>query len=236
MQTDKQNNNPQPDELQTDGKLKWAKNKYEVLLAIALVVILVFVMFTVKPGRYRPFRAQDGDLVSPYLTHRLAPDFLNNVQLGEPFEMVIEQDGINDIVSRIGWFDDSGKVTVSAPSIVFKEGVVYVMATVKAAKVPTVVTVIAEPVVEEGVIVFNLQKVKFGSMPMTRVAKRIVRKMLDEQMKDVPEEDTQKRFFKSLLENEPFDPTFEVYDTQIKITKAKIEKEKLTVTIVPVPE
>ncbi len=236
MQTDKQNNNTQPDQPQTGGKIKWAQNKYEVILAIALVVILLLVLFTVKPGRYKPFRAEGTDLVSPYLTHKLAPEFVNNVQLDEPFDMVIEQDGINDIVSRIGWFDDSGKVTVSAPSIVFRQDVFYIMATVKVTGVPTVVTIIASPAVDNGMIVFNLRKVKFGSMPMTVVAKRIVRKMIDEQMADVAAGDTQKRFWKALLDNEPFDPSFTVYDTQIKITNAKIEKRKLTITILPVPE
>ncbi len=236
MQTDKQNDNTQLDQRQTGGKIKWTKNKYEVILAILLVVILLLVLFTNKPGRYKPFRSRGTDLVSPYLTHKLAPEFLDNVQLDLPFEMVITQDGLNDIVSRIGWFDDSGKVTVSAPSIVFRQDVFYIMATVKAAGVPTVVTIIAEPVVDNGMIVFNLRKVKFGSMPMTVVAKRIVQKMIDEQMADVAEDDTQKRFWKALLNNEPFDPSFTVYDSQIKITNAKIEKEKLTITILPIPE
>ncbi|MCK5564484.1 MAG: hypothetical protein KAJ07_04505 [Planctomycetes bacterium] len=236
MQTDKQNNNTQPDQRPTGGKIKWTKNKYEVIFAIVLVVILLVVLFTVKPGRYKPFRSDGSDLVSPYLTHRLAPEFLNNVQLDEPFDMVIEQDGINDIVSRIGWFDDSGKVTVSAPSIVFRRDVFYIMATVKVACVPTVVTIIASPSVDNGMIIFNLRKVKFGSMPMTAVAKKIVRKMVDEQMADVAEDDTQKRFWRALLDNEPFDPSFTVYDSQIKITNATFEKQKLTITIMPIPE
>ena len=232
----KVNNDTQPELRQDGGRIKWAKNKYEVILAIVLVLILLVVLFVNKPGRYKPFRSEGTDLVSPYLTHKLAPEFLNNIQLDEPFDMVIEQDGINDIVSRIGWFDDSGNVTVSAPSIVFKADIVYLMGTVKIAGVPTVVTVIASPVVEKGGVVFNLQKVKFGSMPMTGVAKKIIRKMVDEQMTDVGEEDRGKLFWKALLDNEPFDPSFKVYDTQIKITNAKVEKEKLTITIVPILE
>lgn len=236
MQTDKQSGNTQVEDAGRGGKLKWAKNKYEVILAIVLVVILLLVLITVKPGRYRPFTARDPDLVSPYLTHKLVPQFVNDVQLDEPFDMIIEQDGLNDIVSRIGWFDDSGRVTVSAPSILFKPGEVFVMATVKAAGVPTVVTVIAEPAVESGMIVFNLQSVKFGSMPMTPVAKRIVRKMIDEQMAGVGEDDKGKQFWRALLDNKPFDPTFEIEGTKIKIANAKFEKQKLTVTILPVPE
>jgi hypothetical protein len=231
MQTDKYNKNTQADHRQTGGKLCWAKNKYEVVLAIVLVVILLLVLLFNKPGRYKPFRSRGTDLVSPYLTHKLAPEFLNNVQLDQPFDMVIEQDGINDIISRIGWFDDSENITVSAPSIVFRQGRIYLMATVKLAGVPTVVTVIASPVVDDGMIVFNLKKVKFGSMPMTVVAKKMVRKAIGEDADEL-----QRRFFKSLLDNEPFDPSLTVFDTQIKITNAKIEKEKLTITIVPVPE
>lgn len=236
MKTDEQNEINESKESLRGFKVQWAKNKYEVVAVIALVFVLVLVLFTNKPGRYKPFREKGTDLVSPYLTHQLVPEFLEKVQLEKPFEMVIGQEGVNDIVSRIGWFNDSSEVTVFAPSIVFGEGVFYIMATVEVAGVDTVVTIIAKPVIEDKKIVFNLKKVKFGSMPMTGVAKRIVRKMIDEQMGEVGEDSTQKRFWRSLLDNAPFDPTFEVYDTKIMITDVKFSEEKLVVMIVPAPE
>jgi len=74
--------------------------------------------------------AENPEEVSPYLTHRLAPDFYNGVQLNEPFEMVIEQDGVNDILSRGVWPQQFDEMTVGIPMVVFEAGTVHLMSRV----------------------------------------------------------------------------------------------------------
>jgi hypothetical protein len=210
--------------------------KLEIFLSLALAFIILLVLLTHKPSRYKPFLPSDSSQVSPYLTYKLA-DLFNNSQLDEPFNMLIEQQGLNDIVARGQWPVVFKPVTISAPSAVFAPKQIFLMATVRLSGLPSVATVKAEPFIDDnGLIVFNVRSVMLGSVPVTTFAKKIARTITDYQLKDFDPDSWEKRLWRGLLDNEPVKPTFEIYHNTLRIKKATIENEKLTLLMEPVPE
>lgn len=210
--------------------------KMEIFLSLALAFIILLALLTHKPGRYKPARPEDSSEVSPYLTYKLA-DLFNNAQLDEPFNMLIEQHGLNDIVARGLWPVVFNPVTISAPSAVFAPKQIYLMATVQFSGFPAVATVKAEPVIDKnGLIVFNVRSVMLGSVPVTTIAKNIARKITDYQLQDFDPDSWERRLWRGLLDNEPVEPVFDIYHDTVRITKITLENEKLTLLMEPVPE
>ncbi|MBN1457605.1 MAG: hypothetical protein JW912_07125 [Sedimentisphaerales bacterium] len=223
---------------QTDKN--WLKRisslKMEIFLSLVLALIILLALLTHKPGRYKPIHLENAAEVSPYLTYKLA-DLFNNAQLDKPFNMLIEQKGLNDIVARGQWPVVFKPVTISAPSAVFAPKQIYLMATVQLSGLPTVATVKAEPLIDKnGLIVFNVQSVMLGSVPVTTLARNIARKITDYQLKDFDPDSWERRLWRGLLDNEPVEPTFKIYHDTVRITKVTIENEKLTLLMEPVPE
>jgi hypothetical protein len=210
--------------------------KLEIFLSLALAFIILLVLLTHKPSRYKPFLPSDSSQVSPYLTYKLA-DLFNNAQLDEPFNMLIEQQGLNDIVARGRWPIVFKSVTISAPSAVFAPNQIYLMATVRLSGLPSVATVKAEPIIDKsGMIVFNVRSVMLGSVPVTTFAKKIARTITDYQLKDFDPDSWERRLWRGLLDNEPVKPTFKIYKDTVHINKVTIENQKLTLLMEPIPD
>ncbi len=154
-----------------------------LLIAGAVLIVLLFLMLH-KPRRYHPETPENPSEVSTYLTHRLAPDLNNNIQLDEPFTMVIEENGFNDIISRGIWPLDYGYVQVSAPAVEFRDDSILIMATVAFSSVPSVITAAFRPRLDEqGQLYLNLQYVKMGSVRITVFARSLTRAIITEQRK-----------------------------------------------------
>jgi len=210
--------------------------KLEIFLSIALAFIILLALLTHKPSRYKPLPPGDSSEVSPYLTYKLA-DLFNNAQLDEPFNILIEQQGLNDIIARGQWPVVFKPVTISAPSAVFAPKQIYLMATVRLSGFPTVATVKAKPVIDDnGMIVFNVSSVTLGSVPITAFAKKIARTITDYQLQHFDQDSWERRLWRGLLDNEPVKPTFKIYHDTVRITEITIENEKLTLLMEPVAE
>ena len=239
---------------------KKARYKKVYWLSAGLAVTAVsFVLLLYKPGRYDPPEVvpagNEQREVSPYLTHELLPQLYNGAQLEEPFDLVITQEGINDIVARSKWPKRSDGISFSAPEVLFVPGSIVLMGTASFKGVGLVVTVVAEPRLdEEGLLNLRIAKVKVGAMNITFLARAIVKKMYLERLvaKDTdaveskpPEAtaapsvrapngvDTGTQIAASLLNNEPFEPVFKVEDKKVRVKKITIMQGKLTVRLAP---
>ncbi len=226
---------------------KKPKRKYAALrilgLATAVVLIVlmtVLLMSTHTPGRYQP-AAADTNQVSPYLTHYLAPGFYNNIQLDEPFELVVEQKGLNEIIADgslldCQWPVDLNGVTFQAPAIALLPETIMLMGTVNFADLPIVMTIVLKPKIDEaGSLYLNFQSVKAGVLDITFLAKIIAKKVFAAQIQATDGQDNEwlKNLSAAVLENKPFDPVFPAYEKKIRLTKAKFENAKVILTFTP---
>lgn len=230
-------------ERQTDPKIR-KKNRLKKLviwLFIDLVVVAVLLILLLHtPGRYSPadissFDHEPGQ-VSPYLTHELSPQFYNGAQRGEPFDLVITQKGINEIVAGWGWPRVSDGAMLYAPAVLFVPNSVVLMGTVSIKGVEFVVTIALEPKInQDGLADLSVTDVKVGAMNLTPLAKLIAKKMYAKRIGTVHVDTKaiEAKIAASLLNGESFKPVFEVDKRKVRIETITVDKEKLTARLVP---
>jgi hypothetical protein len=218
------------------------KKTLHLLLIVSAGVLAVIVLLSVllfhRPSYYKPLDFAHSKEVSLYLTHDLLPALYNGAQYQEPFNLVVTQSGINDIVARFDWPKEFGGIRVSAPMVFFAPGSIVLMGTMFLNGTEFVVTVIVEPTLDaEGLLNLQVVGVKIGAVditPLTGVlAKRIYRQQ-SLTAADVDTEDFWARATASLLNGEPFKPVFKLEDKKVRVEKVMIEQKKLTIRFVPV--
>ena len=227
-------------------KKKMFKKRYWLLLDLALAIIVLALLFY-KPARYRPSNTfpagNNQDQISPYLTNVLLPQLYNGAQRDEPFDMDINQKGINETIARFQWPRESNGVVLSAPTVFFVPDSIVLMGTASIKGAELVVTVVARPRLDEkGLLHLQVDKVKIGAMNITPVARLLAKRMYTERVETVPVDlqDLRAKIAASLLNEEPFEPIinvndiFDDVDKKVRIEKITITQKKLKVRLAPV--
>jgi len=228
---------------ETDLKIrKKARFKKLVLwlLVDLAVAAIIFALLLYRPGRYKPADSSSGNYkrgqVSPYLTNELSPAIYNGAQRVEPFDVVITQDGLNDMISRGNWPMESEGVLLYAPAALFVPDTVVLMGTADVKGVEFIITIELEPKIDEqGLLNLQIGKVKVGAMNITPLAKMMAKKMYTQRLAAMPinTEALQTKIAGSLLNDEPFEPVFSIDDKKVRIEKITVDKEKLLLRLVP---
>jgi len=210
------------------------------LLVDLAVAAIIFALLLYRPGRYKPADLGSGSYkrgqVSPYLTHDLGPALNKGVQYREPFELVITQKGLNDIITRGNWPMESEGVLLYAPAALFVPDIIVLMGTADAKGVEFIITIELEPKIDEqGLLNLQVGKVKVGAMNITPLAKMMAKKMYEQRVAaiSIDTKTVQTKIAASLLNDEPFEPVFEIDDKKVRIEKITIAKEKLLLRLVP---
>jgi len=210
-----------------------------ILLSVGAVVIVYLV--TEVPRHYHPLAPVVREEVHAYLTHYLVPGFYNNIKLDEPFEIIVLQQELNEIIvdeNTLGWSWPvclSG-VSISAPQVVFLEDTIQMMATVDYAGFPVVMTVIASPKLDgQGKLWANIKSVKAGAINITPLARYIAGEVMADQLSLLEQEQWVRDVEGALLRNEPFDPVFPVYqsDRSIRLISVEVSAQKVVLGFAP---
>jgi hypothetical protein len=227
----------------TDSKIhkKTRRKKLALWLLIDLAVAaVVFALLIYRPGRYDPADfdsyGHESGQVSPYLTHELSPNVYNNSQRGEPFDLVVTQSGVNEIVAGLGWPKFSEGIMLYAPAVLFVPDSIVLMITADVKGVELIITIELEPKIDElKMLNLHVVKVKVGAMNITPLARMMAKKMYTERLAMLPvdAEALQTKIVASLLNEEAFDPVFSVEDNKVRVEKITVYQEKLTARLVP---
>jgi uncharacterized protein YpmS len=215
------------------------KNKvlYIVCAAIAgIFVLLVCVVFmlTSAPRHYQPLQPKNSNEVSQYLTNYLAPQIHNKSQFDEPFELVVTEQGLNDIIARGRWPIKLNGLTATGPAVVLSANQITLMATVKYGRIRAVVTIVMSPTIDEGgLLCLNLQNVKAGSVGITALAKELSRKITATYLSRVDGNTWADDMTAALLENKAIDPVFAAYDNQVRLTDIDISNGEAVLHFTP---
>src|SRR4030042_742981 len=168
-------------DLKANKKFKFKKKVYLFLIVLAAVlgaVIIIFAMLLHKPAYYKPLDCADSKEVSLYLTHQLLPELYNGAQLQEPFDLVVTQSGINDIVAHFEWPQEFGSVRISAPMVFFASDSIVLMGTVVMEGAKFVGTAVAEPGLDAaGLLNLQVASVKVGAVDITPLARVLARRI-----------------------------------------------------------
>jgi hypothetical protein len=227
-------------DLKAHKKAEFKKRVYllsAVLVVISAIVVIVFALLLHRPAYYKPLDFANSKEVSLYLTNQLLPELYNGAQLQEPFNLVVTQSGINDIVARFEWPKEFSSIRFSAPMVFFVPDSIVLMGTVFLEGAEFVGTVVAEPGLDaEGLLNLQVVSVKIGAVDITPLARVLARRICQQQFAaaGIGAEDVQAQVAASLLDGEPFKPVFKIEDKKVRVEKITIEQKKLTIRLVPV--
>ncbi len=219
---------------------------------IAIIAVVVLFLLTSSPNRYEPANAQtvngEQSEVNSYLTHQLAPAFFNGMQTGEPFDITVEQERINELIADNETLENmfgfrwpvvfAEDVSVSDPSTAFYPGRIDIMALVRLKSPALIATLTMKPVIDEdGMLVVNIDKVKAGRINITPLAKTIARYVINDYLESDPNNADLRTVSAVCLDNKPVEPIFPAENGKyVKITAIKTEDEKCTLTFEPLDE
>ncbi|MEJ5259777.1 MAG: hypothetical protein WHS88_06265 [Anaerohalosphaeraceae bacterium] len=203
-----------------------------VLLPLCAAAAAVFLLPAVHPKSYRPVQPENPNQVSPYLTHKLGPDFYDKVQLDEPFELLVEQEGINDILSRYPWPIQLEGFTIYTPMLTFSPETTVLMAKVNYRGLSSILSIYANPYLDSaGKMNLNIQSVYLGLLPITPLARTIAEKYVREHFDP---QDPVESINYAIISNQPFDPVLRIFDKSARITKLTIESGKVRLFFTPI--
>ena len=176
-------------------KHKASKTLYVIAIVIGGILLILFLMFTKTPSQYQPLESTNSGQVHRYLTHYLAPQFHNEIQLEKPFEVIVPQKELNEmIVDRstlnIDWPVKLDGVTFSAPAVVFGKDMILLMGRVGLGPVSVVVSVVTQPKLDDnGMLLLNIRTVRVGTVNVTTLASVLAGGVFKEQVELNPEQD-----------------------------------------------
>lgn len=206
-----------------------------------IVAAAIFGLLKYRPGRYKPvvpdLSQYESGQVSQYLTHQLSPRFYDGLQSRKPFDLVVVQDGVNDIISRANWPIESEGILLYAPAALLTPDAVVLMGTANVKGIEFVITIEIGPKIDEkGLLNLHVIKVKIGAMNITPLAKTIAKKMYMEKIAalDVDEQAIQTKIAASLLNDEPFEPVLELDGKTVQIKKITMNKSQLVIHFIPI--
>lgn len=201
---------------------------------LGIGILLVGISYT--PKKYNPKQPIDPEVVSPYLTHKLGPDFYNNVQLDRPFELIVDQAGLNDILSRHPWPMDFDGISFSMPTLIFTEQSLTLMTSIDVKGFSTVLSIYALPVLsDQGTLNMNIQTVSLGAIPITPIAKMIAEKIASQSFDSSnSSDDLTEQIIKALISNNEFKPVFTCDDHAVRVVELELQAGQAHLKLEPV--
>lgn len=210
------------------------KRIYWLLIDLAIMAIVIFLLLY-KPARYNPPDAPSANLqqnqVHPYLTHDLSTQLYNGLQSGRPFDFIVKQKPLNDVIAFSGWPKQAEGTNFSAPEVFFEPGRIVLIGTATTGGVDFVVTIAVEPTLStQGLLNLKVTTIKIGALNITPLARLIAKKMYTERVSDVyvDTDTTSAKIAASLLNDKPFVPIFSFEGGYVRLEKITIEQQKLT--------
>ncbi len=210
---------------------------FSLLFAVIIIFLILHKPYYYKPMQYSPPPGDEGQ-VSPYLSNQLMPQLHNGLQLGEPFDLVISQQGLNEIIAWSKWPNKSGDANLSDVAVLFIPGRLILMGKVSGG-LEVIVTIMLEPKIDEqGLLNMPLTKVKLGALSITLLAKALAVRQykLNIETENIDPEVFETQIINSLLHSKPFEPIFKVEGRDVRVQKLNISQKKLALRLAPLSE
>jgi hypothetical protein len=228
------------EQVKTSEKKKKKRKRKLIWLAVHIVALtVIFTLLLLKPKDYTPLKVPRSNQVSRYLTNVLLPQFYNGSQTGQAFNVVISQQGVNDIVARSEWPIQSGDASFTDPAVLFEPDGVVLMGKALLKGMEFIVTIVIKPQYDEkGLLNLRVSRVRVGLMNVTLLARATAKRMYQQQMEFYVggADDWRSQVLASVLNNEPFDPVFTVENKKLRIYKITLGSEQLLLHVEPVAQ
>ena len=211
--------------------LRWF---WTLCILLALLTAAGIFLCRQSPRAYQPRPVEKPQQVSLYLTHQLGPDFYNQVQLDEPFELRVEQDGLNDILRNWSWPQKAGNTAFSDPVVLFDEQAIYLMGTVEYKGISSILTIIASPAIDpEGNLSLNIDSIWLGKLPAKTLISHLAQYAFQQSLSEFENEPQLEEIVRSIIYGKPFNSTFEISGRNVTVTQITLGSKVLTLQFDP---
>ncbi len=211
------------------------------LVSVSVIVAIIFFLLIKKePNADINFTAKPNDTneVSPYITHQLLPDFYNQVQKKQSFRLLIEQDGINDAVSRLPMPQKIDGARIQGVYVLFKPEKIKLYFNIEYKGLNLIVTAtFLAHIDEKGLMYIGIEKVKLGAVSITPIALNLAERIYQPKLKAskaMKDADIGAKIANSIFNGAGFEPVFKVEDKWIRLESIDIQNKKIFVGIEPV--
>ncbi len=202
-------------------------------LSTGFLVVGWFMQAGAVPQWYSPSKNAGSSQVNPYITHQLLPTVHNKVQYGEPFEVQIDQHGVNDMMAQ--YFKPVGVdgMMFENPAVAFKNDRLFLAGMVKRSGLDLIVTVIFHPrLLRDGKIALEMQDVIIGQSSAPFL-KDDIRDALGRGVGNMFSSQDMSKMLVDMINSKPIDPAFNMAGYKVRITGIKITNGNMTVLMNP---
>ena len=223
-------------------RLSKTKRVLIVLAAAVLVFILLVALSFVPPSRYEPPEPRQTNEISRYLTHGLGPAFNNDLQRGKAFDLIIGEEGLNDIITNnivhndvmvknfgMQWPDGLNFDDFQDPTVAFVSKKILIMGKVEWKGLGFVATVALKPYIKsDGNLVVKISDAKIGKLRIPFGQAVLTKKALV--WADTSEA---KDELKLLLDGTGIEPVIPFYVVKLRIIDITVSDRQLVIRIAP---
>ncbi|OHB55690.1 MAG: hypothetical protein A2Y12_12470 [Planctomycetes bacterium GWF2_42_9] len=223
-------------EYQTEKRASRRAKFWKFTLIFVLILIILggiwFAGLFKIPTHFRTVQIVDSNEVSQYLTNVVLTQFYNKSQIPEPFEVVLSQDGVNEIISKFITNDMLKKWNFSDISITFERGQILLTAKTIYRGRDFIVTAVFTPSVTEKGFNTGFSKMYAGTSRLP-FAKRILRDRILYKVAGTKIESDAIHYAGIIFSENHLPPKFEFNHRNINVQQINIEDKKLTIRFLP---
>ena len=200
-----------------------------LLLACAVVLLIAFwfVGLFKQPRHYKTVRPSTDNHISQYLSNYIVPQIHNKSQYDQPFDLVISEAGVNDIIAAQIDANSLKRSNISDLSVTFKPGKIYLTGKTTYAGFDFVITMILKPYIDsQGRLFINASKIQAGKSRIPFAAEAVKRKILYELAGISGDADTA-AVFASLLASDGIKPEFSINHRKLCVDEIAVRDQNL---------
>jgi len=222
------------------GKIKQYLKNPTVRTAIALsawLLIFLFVFWLIRlfsvPRYYRTVKPVSDGQVSLYLTNYILPELHNKSQYGQPFDLVISQNGVNDIITRHIDANSLQRSGFSDLSITFKKDKILLTGKTSYWGFDFITTVVLRPYIDKkGYFHPGASKIQVGKSRLP-FAVEIVKRKIFYKLASLSDDSNIAGVIGILFSGDKTEPVFTLNHTTLRIEKITVRNREITVSFLP---
>ncbi|MFA6186327.1 MAG: hypothetical protein WC770_03820 [Phycisphaerae bacterium] len=206
------------------------------LFALAFIVFLIalwIIDLFKTPANFRKVKPIQGEHISLYLSNYIMPELHNKSQYNEPFDLVLSQAGVNEILARHIDPNTLAKVGLSDLSARFKKGEIVLTAKTNYKGFNFIVSMTIEPRIDKNEkLVPGIGNFEVGRSSLPFVAGVIKKKIINSLSENFNAEKNNE-FINTVLTTGKIDPVFNINHSKLRIEKITVQNEELRIHFLP---
>lgn len=209
------------------------KVRKTIALIIGLAVIFWFAGLFLTPAHYRIIRPPDDAYASQYLTNYILPQLLNKSQYNQPFDLVISETGINDIIVRHIDVNSLRQWNLSNLSVTFKKGRILLTGKTVYCGLDFIVTIVLKPYIsKDGYFFLKVPKIQAGRSRIPFAVSAAKARILQELAGFLNNLDIADSAM-AVFDGRKIEPVFSLNHRNLRIDKITVQNKELLIHFLP---